>query len=942
MIRYQSLVRLAMSVALALTVAISSHAFTFVEDGIYYDVNGDAAIVTSDGFNSYTGQVVIPSTVTHLNKTYNVAAIAADAFRNSVGLTAVTLPNTITSIGANAFDGCEWLTAINIPASVNSIGSRVFANCPTLTTITVASGNTTYNSQGNCNAIIETSTNRLIAGCLGTTIPAMVTTIGEYAFDGCVKLTSISIPNSVTQIGQYAFNSCVTLSNLTLGSGVRLIDDYAFNDCSKIASLILPNLLDTIGNAAFMGCTALTAVNIPASASQIGGWAFAECPNIESMQVASGNSTYDSRDNCNGIIEKSSNILIAGCKNTVIPGTIRAIGGVAFYGCSQMTTCSIPASVREIGSDAFGGCRALKDLYMHVTHLSEFSYGSSLFYEVPVSTCVLHVPYNALEVYKSLSQWQDFTHIVEMANAADVTGDNDVDISDVNLIINIMLGKHPYDSKADVNGDGMVDITDINLVINAILGRDESPMNEYLYYRMNEIYQLMHTAGWSTTGNTHQCFGISAYNLMAEVMGDDMLMGRSGSGWFWYDAVYNVKSRYTSNSWRSYDLWNAYYTWIANANEVLSRANTLSNTKYIRGQAYAIRAYAYFMLAQSFARTYKGHESEPCVPLYTGTTFNSSTGQARATVQQVYAQIDSDLSQAVTLLQGTAQKNTEHMGLAVAQGIRARVALVKEDWSTALSASQAAIEASGKTILEVSQFIGMNDATAGNVMWGTQIAENEVGRYASFFAHMDTVVAYGQGAPKMITKSLYNRIPATDARKAWWDPYSNYTLEYNGGVQQKKFMFSDPAQWMGDYVWMRVEEMYLIAAEAACRLGNAATAKTYLMNLMSKRDPNYTCTKTGTSLGALTSDATGSLLEEIITQRRIELWGEAGRVYDIRRLKQGFVRNAADGWASNAVLSGRPTTNPENYMWVLTIPQAEFDGNPNLNIETDQNPIGDE
>ncbi|MBQ4007779.1 MAG: RagB/SusD family nutrient uptake outer membrane protein, partial [Muribaculaceae bacterium] len=103
-----------------------------------------------------------------------------------------------------------------------------------------------------------------------------------------------------------------------------------------------------------------------------------------------------------------------------------------------------------------------------------------------------------------------------------------------------------------------------------------------------------------------------------------------------------------------------------------------------------------------------------------------------------------------------------------------------------------------------------------------------------------------------------------------------------------------------------------------------------------------TCTKTGNTLGALTSDVTGSLLEEIITQRRIELWGEAGRVYDIKRLKQGFTRSTADGWPSNATLSGRPTTNPENYMWVMTIPLAEFNNNPNLNIDTDQNPLGDE
>ena len=125
---------------------------------------------------------------------------------------------------------------------------------------------------------------------------------------------------------------------------------------------------------------------------------------------------------------------------------------------------------------------------------------------------------------------------------------------------------------------------------------------------LNGIYRSMYTAGWSTTGNTHQCFGITAYNLMAEVMGDDFIMGAQGSGWFWFDAAYNVKTRYTSGAWRSYDLWMAYYTWIANANYIIAAEETMEGSSedvgYVIGQAYAIRAYSYFMLAQTFARGY--------------------------------------------------------------------------------------------------------------------------------------------------------------------------------------------------------------------------------------------------------------------------------------------------------------------------------------------------
>ena len=457
---------------------------------------------------------------------------------------------------------------------------------------------------------------------------------------------------------------------------------------------------------------------------------------------------------------------------------------------------------------------------------------------------------------------------------------------------------------------------------------------------LNGIYRSMYSAGWSTGGNTHQCFGISAYNLMADVMGEDMIMGAQGSGWFWFDCVYNVKARYTSTSWRSYDLWNAYYTWISNANYILAAEETMEGTSqergYALGQAYAIRAYSYYMLAQSFARTYKGHESEPCCPIYTEPTTADTEGQPRSTVQQVYDLIVSDMNKALEYLEGTSRKHVSHIGYDVALGLQARIALTMEDWATAKSAAEAAIAASGCKILPVESFMGTNDADAANVMWAADIIADQSGMYASFFSHMSTGVSYGSSARKLINKELYAKMSATDSRLAWWDPNDSK------GYQQKKFEFSDLQTWMGDYIWMRVEEMYLIAAEAACRMGDEATAKQHLMALMSQRDKSYTCDHlSGTAMGKLTNDWTGSLLEEITIQRRIELWGEAGRVYDIRRYKQGFRRTEEQGWPAAALLSGRPTDDPENWMWVLTIPQAEFDGNANMDGAKDQNPTGD-
>ena len=183
-----------------------------------------------------------------------------------------------------------------------------------------------------------------------------------------------------------------------------------------------------------------------------------------------------------------------------------------------------------------------------------------------------------------------------------------------------------------------VDINDIKRVYFESID-SESPLDT-----INSIYRQMHTAGWSTTGNTHQCFGITAYALCSDVMGEDHVMAQQGSGWFWFDAIYNVKHRYTSTAWRSHDLWTAYYTWIKKCNKLISAKNTMDGDEEsinnILGQAYAIRAYSYFMLSQFFARTLVGHENDPCVPIYTNSMPPDSKGNPRSTNAEVYAQIE--------------------------------------------------------------------------------------------------------------------------------------------------------------------------------------------------------------------------------------------------------------------------------------------------------------
>ena len=254
--------------------------------------------------------------LTSINIPTSVTSIEYQTFYGCTGLTSVNIPTSVTSIKYEAFSGCTGLTSINIPSSVTSIGDSAFSDCAGLTNVNVENGNTVYDSRDNCNAIIEKSTNELILGCKTTIIPTSVTSIGNTAFYKCTGLTSINIPTSVTSIGFFAFYQC----------------------------------------------TGLTSINIPSSVTSIGSYAFTYCTGLTNVNVESGNTVYDSRDNCNAIIKRSTNELIFGCKTTIIPTNVKSIGRNAFSDCTGLTSINIPTSVTSIEYAAFSGCTGLTSI----------------------------------------------------------------------------------------------------------------------------------------------------------------------------------------------------------------------------------------------------------------------------------------------------------------------------------------------------------------------------------------------------------------------------------------------------------------------------------------------------------------------------------------------------------------------------------------------------
>ena len=332
--------------------------------------------VTTIGYEAFSGCSGLKGVyITDLEKwckisfdTYdsNPLYYAQNLYLNNQLVTNLVISNSVTTIRSSAFYNCSELTSITIGSGVTTIGEGAFYGCSSLTSIVVAEGNSKYKSTENC--LIEIESGTLILGCKNSVIPTdgSVTTIGDYAFGGCSKLTSITIPNSITTIGRSAFGGCGKLTSITIPNSVTSIGSYAFYNCSELTSITIPNSVTSIGYEAFSGCSGLKGVYI----TDLEKWCKISFSTGDANPLSYADNLYLNNQLVTNLVIPNTITTIRryvfnGCSSLTsitIPNSVTSIGSYAFSGCSSLTSITIPDSVTTIGHDAFFGCSGLTSI----------------------------------------------------------------------------------------------------------------------------------------------------------------------------------------------------------------------------------------------------------------------------------------------------------------------------------------------------------------------------------------------------------------------------------------------------------------------------------------------------------------------------------------------------------------------------------------------------
>lgn len=473
--------------------------------------------------------------------------------------------------------------------------------------------------------------------------------------------------------------------------------------------------------------------------------------------------------------------------------------------------------------------------------------------------------------------------------------------------------------------------------------------------RVNAIYaqfSLMTPNKGALNAERHNDFGYPSVMLFTDTNGNDVVSDDNGYNWTGYDLDYTDRSQ---TSLEGQMVWNDMYAIIYASNNVIKDvdADTEDATEqYYLGQGLGARAFSYWVLAQLYQFNYKGNENKPCVPLITDKNMEETAlnGCPRSTVQDVYTQITTDLTLAINLLKNAeaekvSRKDKRYISLAVAYGLQARVYLTMHDYSAALTAADNAIQAAkdenivptGLTEVNKPAFWSVNEK---NWMWGIivnetdEIVDSGIVNWPSHMGSFNYGYANFSGG-RQINEELYSQIPESDRRKGWWlgsdlksdnltaDQQAMITDYGYGAYTQVKFApynnVLETSINANDIPLMRIEEMYLIKAEAEY-MSNGGGTETLTNFVKTYRNPQF-------------APSSSNIQDEVFLQRRIELWGEGLNWFDLMRLRKGV--NRVGGGYPNANMVFRIAPDDPVLLW--PIPEAELQANQALSA-ADQNP----
>jgi hypothetical protein len=421
----------------------------------------------------------------------------------------------------------------------------------------------------------------------------------------------------------------------------------------------------------------------------------------------------------------------------------------------------------------------------------------------------------------------------------------------------------------------------------------ESPKNALM--AINGMHRRMHhSSGTAAQG------GYETWMIWMEMMGENLVYTYSNAQWqsqARWSLHRNIGSSILLYHYRFF------YYQIANANRIIKKVDAMTVPdaeipllNEIKGQALAYRAFSYHNLVQAWAERYDfaGNNTQPGVILRDSISYDT---RGRSSVEDVYKLINDDLDEAILLLgNAKVRNNKSHINLHVAQGLKARVLLTQGKWREAAEVAKMVVDKSGAKLQDdtyTTTTDRMLDAKNTEFLWCKMRNEEQAGSLTTFEAFMtNRNASYNGNTPRAIYNKLYDRISDTDIRKNLWfpkaqDPKSQPRPVYSSGGGKRmvnymanKFLMSDPTKLCADVPYMRLPEMMLIMAEGYARAGDTQKAVDALYPLAKHRDPKYTkSTKTGKDL-----------IDEVMFQRSIELWGEGFRFLDLKRLNMDLDR----------------------------------------------------